>query len=164
MCKPKQAERNERKMKDAPYEILMTIGGIIAAAMIMLFAIGKINSAKEPSSQADEIVNSMTDSLVNDKYLTFDGATVKGSDVLSFIQTSKSDTICIQVVNGSNTTEYIRKLSDLSQKADGVLAKAKDKANIATVYIDPSVDYIGEVLYLNNDASQSIIGVKFTRN
>ena len=150
-------------MKDTVYDILMIIGGTIFAALLIIFVMGKVNAAKDTSSKADEVVNAMTDSLVNDKYTQYDGAVVKGSTVLSFIQSSKSDVICIQVKNGSTTTEYVRKLSDLSQSADGKIADAKNKANVTTTYIDPSVDYLGEVLYMNDDPTQTIIGVSFER-
>lgn len=150
-------------MEEGGSKMLYIIGGMLLAAMVILFVMGQFNKTKDSAEQADKVVQSMVDSLVNDKYLVYDGAVVKGSDVLSFIQTCRTETICIEVVNGSTTTEYVKKLSDLTQKADGVLAEAKDKANINTVYIDPTVDYKGEVLYYNDDASQSIIGVRFTK-
>ena len=150
-------------MGDAPAKVLEIIGGILAAAMIMLFAFSRINQAKDTAGKADEIVNSMTNALENDKYTQYDGATVKGNEVLSFIQTSKSDVICVVVKNGTDTTEYIRKLSDLSQAAAGKIADAKNKALVTTKYIDPSVNYDGRVLYLNDDPTQTIIGVEFTR-
>lgn len=149
-------------MNEASSDVLKIIIGVVLTILVALMAFGFYNKAQDMSKTANDQLAQMDDMLKNGNLDAYDGAIVKGSDVLSCIQSNKSATLCVQVVNGSTTTEYGRKSTDLAQKADGKLAAAKDKANVSTVYIDPTNDYEGELMYYNNDSAQTIIGVKFT--
>ena len=149
-------------MNEASSDVLKIIIGVVLTILVALMAFGFYNKAQDMSKTADEQLAQMDDMLKNGNLDKYDGATVKGSEVISCIQSNKNAVLCVQVVNGGTTTEYGRKSSDLSQKADGKLAAAKNKENTSTVYIDPTHDYEGELMYYNNDPTQTIVGVKFT--
>lgn len=147
---------------------IVAIIGITCLLIALAFGIYKkaASSADIANEQIDEIQNA----IASEKYDKYDEATVLGSEVLSAISTFKNSVFCVQVVNGSTTTEYGRMSSDLSQKADGNLSAAKNKENVATTYIGTDIYYTAHLMYsdgtIGSDAgaNATVVGVQFVRN
>ncbi len=129
---------------------LLLVGVLIA---IVYFVISKVNSAKDD-------IGKTTDTALNFKYEQYAGETVTGSEVLACISKFKSDTIYICVNNGLTTT-YYNLDANLQPNGENV-SLAKDKKDL-NHYINPSSNYEGEVNYLNDDPTDVILGITFTK-
>ena len=95
-------------MNEASSDVLKIIIGVVLTILVALMAFGFYNKAQDMSKTADEQLAQMDDMLKNGNLDKYDGATVKGSEVISCIQSNKNAVLCVQIVNGGTTTEYGR--------------------------------------------------------
>lgn len=174
-------------MDNVPSSAILAIVAIVAVCILGAFIFTTVQSQKEAGNQAVNKTEEMNTALDESTYTQYDGATVTGSQVLAAIKLMKNDGICVQVYNGGQMTQYLRKLdgaattavtstdTELTAVAAGKNAKdgnngdqdyaksiaaAKDKSD-SKHYITPSAQYVGGIV--RSKANGSIIGVTFTK-
>ena len=100
-------------MNEASSDVLKIIIGVVLTILVALMAFGFYNKAQDMSKTADEQLAQMDDMLKNGNLDKYDGATVKGSEVISCIQSNKNAVLCVQIVNGGTTwQEKLRSFSE----------------------------------------------------
>ena len=141
----------------------LKIFAIIALTCLVIGLAFKIyNQSADATNVATDQIDSLKTAMAEEKYTTYDGKIVYGSDVISAIKSFRSDAICVQVDNGGGDVKtYIYSDTTLQTKSEEKVAKATNKRNIGNGYINPSSKYESELVY--DDATGSIIvGINFT--
>lgn len=147
-------------MDEHSSKILYIIAAVIISLVIIGVVISQVNSGTETTRKATNTMNEKMTAMEESEYTQYDGLTITGSELVSYIKSLSNDTICISVDNGSGTkTEYIYQ-SDLTTKSTATLADASNKANTNT-YINPGSKFLGATI--RDDQTDGIVRVEFTK-
>lgn len=148
---------------------IRTVVMLVAVLVLTLLTVGIgfmfWKNGKSTADTAQNELSSFNTTLVESKYTDYEGRTVLGNEVISFLNTNANTEIAIQVVTASGSSKIYNYASiDMSgdptdsQTNNTAIAAAKKKGD--ATYINPNGKF---ECTLNRDANSTITGIIFTQ-
>lgn len=138
---------------------------IIIALLIGGLAFKAYRSGKETADTAQNEISNFNTTLLESKYTDYEGRTVLGNEVVSFLNSNANTEIAIQIVTASGSNKIYNYASiDMtgdptdSQTNNTAISEAKKKGS--ATYINPNGKF---ECTLNRDANSTITGIIFTQ-
>ena len=149
-------------MQNVPSSALLMTVAVVAAVLTGGIAFAAMSSSST-SGAGNEGAKANSIVAEND-YAQLDGETLRGADVIGYIDQAKDQQISILVTNGSTTREYNKSydmtrnsLSDIADENDLIIS-AKD--NGSEYYIEPTKYFKAEVV--RSPQTNEIMQIRFT--
>lgn len=145
--------------------LIMIIAVVVLTLLIVTLGFAFYKTGKSTSDTAQNELSNFNTTLVESKYTDYEGRTVLGNEVISFLNTNANTEIAIQVVTASGSNKiYNYATIDMTgdptdtQTNNTAIAAAKKKGD--ATYINPNGKF---ECTLNRDANSTITGIIFTQ-
>ena len=147
-------------MDNAVKALYIAAAVIIGMIVISLGFLTMDEGRKAHNNSMNELTN-YTATMEESKYVNYEGRTISGSQVLSLVSQWDDEIICVEIDNGTNTTQYIYTEASgaLGGESSNKIADTKDKTN-ASQYINPNWKF---ECSLERDSYDAIYKVVFRR-
>ncbi len=105
-------------------------------------------------------IDNMSNMVEESDYTKYDGAIISGTEVIAAIKYfSVDEAICIEVNNGSTTTNYVCEDETLTTPATAKVSDAQNR-NKLDKYINPNGKFLGELV--RDSGSNLVVAIKFS--
>lgn len=145
--------------------VIMIIAVVVLTLLIVTLGFNFYKTGKSTADTAQNELSNFNTTLVESKYTDYEGRTVLGNEVISFLNTNANTEIAIQVVTASGSNKiYNYATIDMTgdptdtQTNNTAIAAAKKKGD--ATYINPNGKF---ECTLNRDANSTITGIIFTQ-
>lgn len=146
-------------------DVIKLVAGLVLTLLLIgiVFAIFRTGRSTADSAQSE--LSSFNTTLMESKYTEYEGRTILGNEVVSFLTTNANSEIAIQVITSSGSNKIYNYSSiDMSgaatdAEANNTAISAAKKKGDAT-YINPNGKF---ECTLNRDANSTITGIIFTQ-
>lgn len=145
--------------------VIMIIAVVVLTLLIVTLGFSFYKTGKSTADTAQNELSNFNTTLVESKYTDYEGRTVLGNEVISFLNTNANTEIAIQVVTASGSNKiYNYATIDMTgdptdtQTNNTAIAAAKKKGD--ATYINPNGKF---ECTLNRDANSTITGIIFTQ-
>ena len=145
--------------------VIMIIAVVVLTLLIVTLGFNFYKTGKSTADTAQNELSNFNTTLVESKYTDYEGRTVLGNEVISFLNTNANTEIAIQVVTSSGSNKiYNYATIDMTgdptdtQTNNTAIAAAKKKGD--ATYINPNGKF---ECTLNRDANSTITGIIFTQ-
>lgn len=145
-------------------KIIMLLGGIVLTLIVVMIGYRYYNQSKSSLDTVENDVAVFQTTLDESKYTQYEGQTVLGNQVISYVSQYANTEIAIEVVSKNGTTTFYNYSDqDMSTEIDQTtnsqnIANAKSKSS--TQYINPNGKF---ECTLYRDATNTIKCVIFTQ-
>lgn len=145
--------------------VIIIIAVIVLTLLLVTLGFHFYKTGKSTADTAQNELSNFNTTLVESKYTDYEGRTVLGNEVISFLNTNANTEIAIQVVTASGSNKiYNYATIDMTgdptdaQTNNTAIAAAKKKGD--ATYINPNGKF---ECTLNRDANSTITGIIFTQ-
>lgn len=145
--------------------VIIIIAVIVLTLLLVTLGFNFYKTGKSTADTAQNELSNFNTTLVESKYTDYEGRTVLGNEVISFLNTNANTEIAIQVVTASGSNKiYNYATIDMTgdptdaQTNNTAIAAAKKKGD--ATYINPNGKF---ECTLNRDANSTITGIIFTQ-
>lgn len=145
--------------------VIIIIAVIVLTLLLVTLGFNFYKTGKSTADTAQNELSNFNTTLVESKYTDYEGRTVLGNEVISFLNTNANTEIAIQVVTASGSNKiYNYATIDMTgdptdaQTNNTAIAAAKKKGD--ATYINPNGKF---ECMLNRDANSTITGIIFTQ-
>lgn len=152
-------------MGDNARSIISLISILVVALLVAGLGFAFYRNAKSTADSAQNELSNFNTTLTESKYTDYEGRTILGNEVLSFLNANANTEIAIQVITASGSNKIYNYASiDMagdptdSQTNNTAIAATKKKGD--ATYINPNGKF---ECTLNRDANSTITGIIFTQ-
>lgn len=151
-------------MSNVPSSAILTVTGVVAAALIASMAFTMSHSQNAAGVEANAQAGEINGQIEEGRITTYDGKRIRGSEVLAAVEYLDNEGISILVNNGYADTQYAYTYNSSTEEltptgsSSNMLAQAKDRSN-ANAYISPTQMYVGQVI--RSDKTGAIMQLRF---
>lgn len=139
---------------------------IILISLVLILGLGTwaysiYNSNMESANQITKDMEKTNQAIIESQFTQYDATEITGSQLINLIRKyeQENEKICVEVNNGRAVNTFVY-TADLASQATLKAKDAKNRADLNT-YINPSTDYLGEVV--RDENTGTIVKLKFTK-
>lgn len=150
-------------MNNVPSSAILTIAAIAAVAGVIGLGFLFMRSRTNANIEAGRKVSNVNNTVENDQYEQYDGAVVKGSDVLAVLDYFQGSDVSIAVNDSSSGTmrQYNMDYNNTTGVSEALNRTSSDYKEVrdtsSSYYIAPDALFSGEVIRDQNGAIRQII-------
>ncbi len=153
---------NKKMYDDNMSTMVHNIVNIVIALLIASAIFGVWAIASRFLQKGGDKITSLSTTLEEEDVAQYDGLTLSGTQVISALKQLAGQPVCITVSNGHTTTAYNYTDTTLQTVSTAQTAAVENKANLSTVYINPSSVYVGSVVRDSaGGVKGAIVGLNF---